>query len=241
MGKRVASLLRLVLVVVAGCTALAAIGFPGAATGGPRLAQSAPPRVAAVDAAAVGPDVLRASAGPRAPDLRALDELAASAGMSGATWSPAHLAAPPATATPSALPAWVRRYHGAAHVWMPTLGLSRQVWVFPCSRGRSPDNLVYRWGCAGTNNVYLLGHAWGVFQALHDAYYNGKLKVGMPVIYADARGKVRLYRVTRWQVVSPVKVAWAIASQPVPSLTLQTCIGPGGRLRLNVRLVEAFK
>jgi hypothetical protein len=26
----------------------------------------------------------------------------------------------------------------------------------------------------------------------------------------------------------------------VPSMTLQTCIGPGGTRRLNIRLVEAF-
>ena len=29
--------------------------------------------------------------------------------------------------------------------------------VVPCSRSRPPDAGVYRWGCAGPNNVYLLG------------------------------------------------------------------------------------
>ncbi|MBI3750119.1 MAG: sortase [Chloroflexi bacterium] len=133
---------------------------------------------------------------------------------------------------------WWAKYQGTNHVWMPTLGINKPVYLFPCSRGTDPDNLVYRWGCAGTNNVYLLGHAYGVFKALHDAYYNGKLKVGMPVVYADGSGREHLYRVTTWRIVNPVDAAWAIASQPRPSMTLQTCVGADGSLRLNVRLVE---
>jgi Sortase domain len=135
-------------------------------------------------------------------------------------------------------PVWWSKYHGTNHVWMPTLGITKPVYVFPCSRGTSPDNLVYRWGCAGSNNVYLLGHAYGVFKALHDAYYNGKLRVGMPVVYADSRGRVHLYRVTTWRIVSPVDASWAMASQKRPSMTLQTCVGANGTLRLNVRLVQ---
>jgi hypothetical protein len=136
------------------------------------------------------------------------------------------------------LPAWVRQDHGTNHVWMPTLGVTNRVYTFPCSRSRDPDNLVYRWGCAGTNNVYLLGHAYGVFRALNHAYYNGKLKVGMPVVYADAHGKLHLYRVTTWRIVNALNAAWAIGAQPVPSMTLQTCVGARGNLRLVVRLVE---
>ena len=132
---------------------------------------------------------------------------------------------------------WWWRYVGTNHVWMPTLGLNKPVYSFPCSRSRDPDNYVYRWGCAGYNNVYLLGHNFGVFRPLHDAYYNGKLKKGMPVVYADGSGRVRLYRVVSWRIVDPTDSGWAIASQPVPSMTLQTCIGPNGSLRLNVRLI----
>lgn len=156
--------------------------------------------------------------------------------------SPTVVAIKPATVAKPAAPkpaaVWWAKYQGTNHVWMPTLGISKPVYLFPCSRGTAPDNLVYRWGCAGTNNVYLLGHAYGVFKALHDAYYNGKLKVGMPVIYADGSGHEHLYRVTTWRVVSPVDAAWAIASQPLPSMTLQTCVGADGSQRLNVRLVE---
>lgn len=130
-------------------------------------------------------------------------------------------------------------FHGRNHVWIPTLGIDRSVAWFPCDRARAPDNLVYRWGCAGTNNVYLLGHAWGVFKPLHDAYVAGRLRKGMDVYYADARGAVRRYRVRWWRVTAPTTSAsWAWAAQSVPSMTLQTCVGKDSAYRLMVRLVE---
>ena len=97
----------------------------------------------------------------------------------------------------------------------------------------------YCWGCAGANNVYLLGHAWGVFKALHDAYYNGRLRKGMKVIYADGSSKVHTYSVIWWKVVAPTTAAsWAWAAQSVPSMTLQTCLGSNSQYRLMVRLVR---
>ena len=131
----------------------------------------------------------------------------------------------------------VRAYSGRNHVWIPSLGISRPVYLFPCTRRRAPDNLMYRWGCAGRNNVYLLGHAWGVMKPLRDAYNAGRLGIGMLAIYADGSGHIRSYRVTQWRVVDPTHSSWAIADQSVPSMTLQTCVGPGGIYRLNVRLV----
>jgi len=131
----------------------------------------------------------------------------------------------------------LKTYSGTNHFWFPALGISRHVYLFECTRSRDPDNYVYRWGCAGKNNVYLLGHAATVFKSLHDVYLAGRLKVGMVAIYADANGRVRYYKVTSWRVVDPVDSHWAIADQPVPSMTLQTCIGLD---RLNVRLV-AYK
>ena len=126
---------------------------------------------------------------------------------------------------------------GRNHFWFPALGISRPVQLFQCSRRRAPDNVVYRWVCAGRNNVYILGHAWGVLKPLHDAYAAGRLHVGMVAMYADGSGRIRSYRVTEWRVVDPVNSNWAIADQSVPSMTLQTCVGPNGRYRLNVRLV----
>ncbi|HLX35113.1 MAG TPA: sortase [Candidatus Limnocylindrales bacterium] len=123
------------------------------------------------------------------------------------------------------------------HLWIPALGISRTVFAFPCWRRSAPANYVYRWGCAGRNNVYLLGHAWGVFKALHDAYVSGRLNVGMEATYADGNGHITHYRITTWQVVSPTNTTWSRSTR-VPSMTLQTCVGPNSEYRLDVRLVS---
>jgi len=128
-------------------------------------------------------------------------------------------------------------YSGENHFWIPSLGLSQRVYAFPCTRAKAPVNVIYRWGCAGRNNVYIFGHAYGVMKPLHDAYVAGRLHVGMLAIYADAHGNIRSYRVTSWRVVDPTEPGWAIADQPVPSMTLQTCLGARSQWRLNVRLV----
>jgi hypothetical protein len=119
----------------------------------------------------------------------------------------------------------------------PDLGIDRTTRSYPCDRAEPPDNYVYRWGCAGRNNLYLLGHAHTVFKPLHDAYAAGRLRVGMRASYTDSYGRTRTYRVTTWRVVWPTDVTWAIASQPVPSMTLQTCYGRYSEFRLLVRLV----
>jgi hypothetical protein len=128
-------------------------------------------------------------------------------------------------------------HSGTNHFWMPSLGINRTVHAYPCPRTRPPDNYLYRWGCAGANNVYLLGHAYSVMDPLHDAYVGGRLRTGMAAWYATGGGKVREYRITEWRVVRPDEAAWAIADQPVPSMTLQTCVGKNDAYRLVVRLV----
>jgi hypothetical protein len=128
--------------------------------------------------------------------------------------------------------------HGRNHVWIPSLGVDRAVAAFPCDRMRPPDNHVYRWGCGGRNNVYLLGHAYSVFEPLHDAYVAGRLRKGMTVDYADDSGVVRTYSVAWWRVTRPTSAAsWAWAAQSRPSMTLQTCLGSNSELRLIVRLI----
>lgn len=130
-------------------------------------------------------------------------------------------------------------YRGSNHVWMPSLGIDRRIYAFPCSRTRPPDDLAYRWGCAGTNNVYLLGHAYGVFEPLHDAYYDGRLQEGMEAVYADSLGRIHVYEVIWWKKTPPTTdAAWAWAEQDLPSMTLQTCLGARSEYRLIVRLVE---
>ena len=129
-------------------------------------------------------------------------------------------------------------YRGRNHVWIPALGVNRSVSFFACTSKAYPGNRVYRWGCAGGNNVYLFGHAHSVFKPLHDAYVRGRLSKGMKVIYADNSGKVNTYAVSWWKVTTPEKGAWAYAGQSRPSLTLQTCVGAKSQYRLIVRLLK---
>lgn len=126
-------------------------------------------------------------------------------------------------------------FKGRNHVWIPALGINRSVTWYACSSSYYPGNRVYRWGCAGTNNVYLFGHAHSVFKPLHDAYVRGRLNKGMKAYYAGADGKVRTYAVSWWKVTTPEKGAWAYAGQSSPSLTLQTCVGAKSQYRLIVR------
>lgn len=145
----------------------------------------------------------------------------------------------PATTASSGPSSSGTAYTGRNHVWIPALGINRSVALFPCERTRPPDNLVYRWGCAGANNVYLMGHAASVFRPLHDAYVAGQLKVGMKAWYADPDGRVRVYTVRWWKVTAPdADVGWAYAALGTLSMTLQTCVGSDSAHRLVVRLVE---
>jgi len=135
----------------------------------------------------------------------------------------------------SSAPASVR---GKNRMWFPALGINRSVYFFSCSSKAYPGNVVYRWGCAGRNNVYLFGHAHSVFKPLHDAYVSGRLKKGMKVSYADSKGKVRTYKLIWWKVTTPTNGAFAYAGQSRPSLTLQTCVGAKSQYRLIVRFVQ---
>ncbi len=141
-------------------------------------------------------------------------------------------AAPARRAAPASRPAYV----GTNHMWMPALDINRALYLFSCTRSTALDNLVYRWGCAGRNNIYLMGHAWGVFKPLHDAYVQGRLRVGMEVIYADGSGRIHHYRITTWRVVLPTDTSW-IGDMSRPTMILQTCIGANSTYRLNVKLV----
>lgn len=130
-------------------------------------------------------------------------------------------------------------YRGRNHVWIPSLGIDRSVAGYACSNQSYPGDRVYRWGCAGANNVYLFGHAHSVFKALHDAYVRGSLRKGQEVFYADGDGTVRRYTISWWKVTTPTKGTWAYAAQADPSLTLQTCVGSKSQYRLIVRLHRA--
>ena len=129
-------------------------------------------------------------------------------------------------------------YSGRNRMWFPALGINRSVSPFACTSTAYPGDIVYRWGCAGRNNVYLFGHAHSVFKPLHDAYVRGRLQKGMKVMYADASGKVSTYKIAWWKVTTPDNGAFAYAAQSRPSMTLQTCVGAKSQYRLIVRLIR---
>jgi hypothetical protein len=231
----------LLAVVLAAELGAMAIGTRGTSAGGPAQATAPPaerPAAAAVATRAFEP----------APE-RAARTIAVTADAVAAAVAPRERVSPSrAAAVRPSLESTVRAtsvvtpraatYRGRNHVWIPALGINRSVSAFPCSRSRPPDNLVYRWGCAGRNNVYLLGHAHSVFKPLHDAYVTGRLRKGMKVFYADGSGRVRTYAVTWWKATRPTTAAsWAWAAQSRPSMTLQTCVGADSAFRLMVRLV----
>ena len=151
---------------------------------------------------------------------------------------PAGQSASSPTRAPSAAPPRSSTYSGRNHLWIPALRISRSISAYACSRTSALRNLVYRWGCAGTNNLYLMGHASSVFKPLHDAYVAGRLAVGMKAWYADSKGRVHLYVVKWWKTTRPTGASWAYAAQRVPSMTLQTCLGAHSEYRLIVHLVE---
>ena len=132
-------------------------------------------------------------------------------------------------------------FRGRNHFWFPSLGINQGVYWFPCSRSEGPGNVVYRWGCAGSNNVYLMAHDFGKFYPLYRAYRNGRLHKGMLAVYAGPNGHTHYYRLSYYKVVAPAgDVGWAYASQSRSALTLQTCVS-GGKLRLVVRFYEVSK
>lgn len=133
-------------------------------------------------------------------------------------------------------------YAGRNHFWFPSLGINQAVYGYACDSSAPPGPQVYRWGCAGANNVYLLAHAGGKFAPLHDAYVAGRLKTGMLAIYADGAGHVHYYRLEWVKVTAPLASShWAWDPQPVSSLTLQTCLGAQSQWRIFVRFLEVPK
>lgn len=198
-------------------------------------------------AALPAPDELPAPAAASAPDVRdyaspkrVAPTVSVPAATKPATKAKASASATAAPATKAkATTKATTTYKGRNHMWIPSLGINRAVVLFPCDRQRPPDNFMYRWGCAGTNNVYLMAHASTVFKPLHDAYVKHTLKVGMQVIYADGKGVVHTYAVTYWRLVLPTTAAsWAWAAQSAPTMTLQTCMGVNSKYRLIVRLAQ---
>lgn len=193
---------------------------------------------AAAAAAKAEADARAAAAARAEADARAA--LAAAAAAKAQAAPKATPQAAPKAQAPKPAPAPI--YKGTNHFWFPRLGINQNVYAFPCSRAEAPGNVVYRWGCAGANNVYLLAHNFGKFYPLYKAYYAGTLKKGLIAIYADSRGRVHYFKLAWYKVVPPDgDVGFAYAAQSRSSMTLQTCVGSNAQLRLVVRFLEVPK
>ena len=123
----------------------------------------------------------------------------------------------------------------------PALGIRAQgIASFACNAPGSLGTSIYRWGCAGSNNTYLLGHAFAAFKPINTGYHSGALKVGLTAYMAGSDGVTHQYRVTEIRHVLMDDWSswggWAKSSLPQPGLTLQTCDGPTSAYRIVVRL-----
>jgi hypothetical protein len=194
------------------------------------------------DSAAIGPlSNLSVSSSPTAPS-------------SAPTMSPSPSASPTSVAslevTSSPVPAAVTPKPKVAPVapvivvhsnrlTIPVLGLDGNIGTTSC--GGLIPNGIWLWPCAGQNNLYMLGHAWGSFAPIHNGYHAGLLKVGLVALYTDGAGVVHEYRLI-WVQDLPVATwgegtSWA--ATPGPVITLQTCDGAGDAYRIIVRFAPA--
>jgi hypothetical protein len=128
------------------------------------------------------------------------------------------------------------------HLWLPSVGIDQPIHHWACTRSGILADVVYSWGCAGSNNEYLMGHAYGVFDRLYAAY-PGRLKPGSFAWVADANGNLIRYRL-QWAVTMTKKHAWTtgkwvFARTVTPVLTLQTCYGQANDQFLFVRYLPA--
>ena len=100
------------------------------------------------------------------------------------------------------------RYKGRNHFWFPALGINRSVYALPVQphvRPRQPRVPLGLRAAATTSTSWAMPGA--SFKPLHDAYVNGRLRVGMKAYYADGSGKVHTYKVKWWKLTRPTTSA----------------------------------
>jgi len=129
------------------------------------------------------------------------------------------------------------------HLAIPALGIHEPIYRWGCHGGTLPNH-VYSWGCSGHNNLYLLGHAWGVFKPVHDAWATHSLTKGMTLRLRTATGKVLSFHLAWVRKVHAADLGtdmwgpgktWAWNATPRRVVTLQTCWGRRSQDRIIVR------
>lgn len=139
----------------------------------------------------------------------------------------------PVPATPA--PPVVRRNY----LSIPALRINGSIGTTTC--GGLIPNGIWRWPCAGANNLYLLGHASGSFAPIHNGYHAGSLTPGLAARYTDGAAVAHEY-VLQWVQDLPLATwgkgaTWA--ATPGPVITLVTCDGEGDSYRIVVRFIPA--
>jgi hypothetical protein len=152
---------------------------------------------------------------------------------------------PPATSTYALATSWtlkVRLTTPAGRLSIPALGMTRAVYSWGCRGGTIPDK-VLAWGCSGAHNIYLLGHAYGVFAVIHDAWHTHRLTTGMILWFAGPDGHLIRFRLawvrhTSATYANSTAYTWAYNATTSDSVTLQTCDGAYSQYRIIVRFVR---
>jgi hypothetical protein len=124
----------------------------------------------------------------------------------------------------------------------PVLGINEPINDWECSR--SDDNLadgIWYYGCADFNNLFLVGHAGGVFYPLWAAYHSSaglNALIGRTATYIDRSGNASVYKVAWWkhQEEAEWRTNWHGEASPFPVITLDTC-DDGHASRITVRLI----
>jgi hypothetical protein len=200
------------------------------------------PAQVTADSSILGPDVLAPAPASADPSMSARLQVIVKPKTVAIATKPKTVVKTVTTASKSVVthPKTTISYSGVYHLWIPALSLSRDIDDWGCNGGLIPNH-VERWGCAGRNNIYLLGHAWGVFAKIHDGYHSGALHVGLVAFYADKSGVLHRYRVSAIRHVLNADYAswsgWATGASSTPIITLQTCDGSTSAYRILVRLV----
>jgi hypothetical protein len=230
----------LVLVAAASCfVALSAVAMASSGTG-EGVAAAAPPTAHVASPsptlAVTSSPVVTPTPSP-VPSLVPTGDPSAPPSMTASPSADPTATVPVPTTKPAAVRAAIAT--GRNRLAIPALRIDAPIGVTTC--GGLIPNGIWKWPCAGKNNLYLLGHAWGVFKPVHDGYHAGILTPGMVAIYTDGAGAVHSYRLL-WIEDLPVATwgkgaDWAATSAPV--ITLQTCDGATDAYRIIVRFVPA--
>ena len=129
------------------------------------------------------------------------------------------------------------------HLAIPALGIHQPIYRWGCHGGTLPDR-VWSWGCSGHNNLYLLGHAYGAFKPVHDAFATHTLTKGMTLRLRTETGKVLTFHLAWVRKVHASELGtdmwgpgrtWAWNATPRRVVTLQTCWGRRSQDRIIVR------